>query len=182
MSLHVGEVAGENELLKYDESEYLLVVGISAAGFDTLFSKLKEIKAENNRPSRVLQINFCSRNGTLGGCLDLVYTIYGSGIFSRDPKGLEIICIGLPIVAATQPINSIAFVFDGINFGASDFAYTAYSMELVAGVSIGSLFFLSKSNGFVGIWIALTIYMILRMFAGVWRMGTGTGPWSYLRK
>ncbi|GKU88649.1 hypothetical protein SLEP1_g2886 [Rubroshorea leprosula] len=86
------------------------------------------------------------------------------------------------IVAATQPINSIAFVFDGINFGASDFAYTAYSMELVAGVSIGSLFFLSKSNGFVGIWIALTIYMILRMFAGVWRMGTGTGPWSYLRK
>ena len=31
-------------------------------------------------------------------------------------------------VAATQPINSIAFVFDGVNYGASDFAYTAYSM------------------------------------------------------
>ncbi|MCI20124.1 MATE efflux family protein FRD3-like [Trifolium medium] len=34
---------------------------------------------------------------------------------------------------------------------------------------------------YVGIWIALSIYMTLRMLAGVWRMGTGTGPWSYLR-
>ncbi|GLT62298.1 hypothetical protein SLA2020_349460, partial [Shorea laevis] len=49
MSLHVGEVVGENELLKYDESKYLLMVGISPTGFDTLFSKLKEIRAENNR-------------------------------------------------------------------------------------------------------------------------------------
>lgn len=103
-------------------------------------------------------------------------------------------------VAATQPINSLAFVFDGVNFGASDFAYSAYSMVnstmpsyildtcisllhfsssfiyilvflqiLVAIVSIGSLFALSKTSGFVGIWLALTIYMSLRAFAGVWR-------------
>lgn len=31
-------------------------------------------------------------------------------------------------VALTQPINALAFVFDGINFGASDYAYSAYSM------------------------------------------------------
>lgn len=31
-------------------------------------------------------------------------------------------------VAGTQPINALAFVFDGVNFGASDFAYSAYSM------------------------------------------------------
>lgn len=31
-------------------------------------------------------------------------------------------------VAATQPINSLSFVFDGVNFGASDFAYSAYSL------------------------------------------------------
>ena len=37
-------------------------------------------------------------------------------------------CGGHQFVAATQPINSIAFVLDGVNFGASDFAYTAYSM------------------------------------------------------
>ena len=33
-------------------------------------------------------------------------------------------------VAATQPINSLAFVFDGVNYGVSDFAYSAYSMVI----------------------------------------------------
>lgn len=37
-------------------------------------------------------------------------------------------CYDHQFVAATQPINSLAFVFDGVNFGASDFAYAAYSM------------------------------------------------------
>ncbi|RWW81503.1 hypothetical protein BHE74_00010093 [Ensete ventricosum] len=31
-------------------------------------------------------------------------------------------------VALTQPVNALAFVFDGVNYGASDFAYSAYSM------------------------------------------------------
>ncbi|KAH7543542.1 hypothetical protein FEM48_Zijuj02G0194900 [Ziziphus jujuba var. spinosa] len=52
---------------------------------------------------------------------------------------------------------------------------------LVAIVSIFCLFILSSTNGFVGIWIALTIYMSLRTFAGFWRIGTGTGPWDFLR-
>ncbi|KVI00690.1 Multi antimicrobial extrusion protein [Cynara cardunculus var. scolymus] len=85
-------------------------------------------------------------------------------------------------VAGTQPINSIAFVFDGVNFGASDFAYSAYSMILVAIGSIGSLFVLFQAGGFLGIWVALSIFMGLRAIAGIWRMGTGTGPWSFLRK
>ncbi|KAK8983139.1 hypothetical protein V6N11_057893 [Hibiscus sabdariffa] len=103
------------------------------------------------------------------------------GIFSKDASVIHLIAIGVPFVAATQPINSIAFVFDGVNFGASDFAFTAYSMVLVSGASIASVFLLSKSNGFVGIWVALTIYMALRSLAGAWRIGTGTGPWRFLR-
>ncbi|KAL2940788.1 Protein DETOXIFICATION 42 [Bienertia sinuspersici] len=84
-------------------------------------------------------------------------------------------------VALTQPINALAFVFDGINFGASDFAYSAFSMVMVAVVSILCLIFLSSHYGFIGIWVALTIYMSLRAFAGFWRIGTGTGPWNFLR-
>jgi Na+-driven multidrug efflux pump len=34
----------------------------------------------------------------------------------------------LQFIALTQPINALAFVFDGVNYGASDFAYAAYSM------------------------------------------------------
>ncbi|XP_016196635.2 protein DETOXIFICATION 43-like [Arachis ipaensis] len=43
-----------------------------------------------------------------------------------------IILLPQQFVAATQPINSLAFVFDGVNYGASDFAYSAYSLVLVS--------------------------------------------------
>ncbi|KAJ6755109.1 PROTEIN DETOXIFICATION 44 CHLOROPLASTIC-RELATED [Salix purpurea] len=106
---------------------------------------------------------------------------FGDIIFSKDLNVLHFIAIGIPFVAGTQPINAIAFVFDGVNFGASDFAYSSYSMVLVAIASIAAIVVLSKTGGFVGIWVALTIFMGLRTFAGVWRMGTGTGPWRFLR-
>ncbi|KVI00689.1 hypothetical protein Ccrd_021058 [Cynara cardunculus var. scolymus] len=77
--------------------------------------------------------------------------------------------ICLQFVAGTQPINSIAFVFDGVNFGGSDFAYSAYSMILVSIVTTGSLFGLYKAIGFIGIWLTLTIFMGLRAIVGVWR-------------
>ncbi|XP_019186560.1 PREDICTED: protein DETOXIFICATION 43-like isoform X2 [Ipomoea nil] len=105
----------------------------------------------------------------------------GRGAFSEDKNVLLMITIGVPFVAGTQPINTIAFVLDGVNFGASDFLYSAYSMVLVASITIGSEFLLLKSNGFVGIWIALAIFMLLRTIAGFWRLATGTGPWRFLR-
>ncbi|XP_020219082.1 protein DETOXIFICATION 43 [Cajanus cajan] len=129
--------------------------------------------------TRTLQMSFI-----LGVGLSLAVGVglyFGAGIFSKSVLVVHLIRIGLPFVAATQPINSLAFVFDGVNYGASDFAYSAYSLVTVSLASVASLFLLSKSKGFVGIWIALTIYMSLRMFAGIWRMGTGTGPWRFLR-
>ncbi|XP_030492777.2 protein DETOXIFICATION 43 [Cannabis sativa] len=139
----------------------------------------KDYQKATAAANRVLQMSF-----VLGVGLTFLVGIglyFGAGIFTRDVNVLHLIRIGLPFVAATQPLNSLSFVFDGVNFGASDFAYSAYSLALVAVASITALFTLSKSHGFVGIWIALTIYMGLRMFAGIWRMGTGTGPWRFLR-
>uniref|UniRef100_A0A2N9HYZ5 Protein DETOXIFICATION n=1 Tax=Fagus sylvatica TaxID=28930 RepID=A0A2N9HYZ5_FAGSY len=159
----------------------LLSDGLAVAGQAILACAFaeKDYKKATATATRVLQMSF-----VLGSGLALVVGIglyYGAGIFSRDVNVLHLIKIGLPFVAATQPINSLAFVFDGVNFGASDFAYSAYSLLLVAIASIGSLFVLYRHNGFVGIWIALTIYMFLRAFVGIWRMGTGTGPWRFLR-
>ncbi|KAE8705712.1 armadillo/beta-catenin repeat family protein [Hibiscus syriacus] len=59
----------------------------------------------------------------LGGGLS-----FGAKIFTKDVDVLLLIGTGIPFVAATQPINSLAFVFDGVNFGASDFAYSALSL------------------------------------------------------
>ncbi|KAK4581553.1 hypothetical protein RGQ29_024961 [Quercus rubra] len=102
-------------------------------------------------------------------------------LFTADVNVLQLIGVGIPFVAVTQPINALAFIFDGINYGASDFAYSAYSMVLVSLMSILCLFILSSSHGFIGLWIALSIYMSLRTFAGFWRIGTGMGPWRFLR-
>eukprot|EP00262_Sarcandra_glabra_P009460 TRINITY_DN2385_c0_g1_i1.p1 TRINITY_DN2385_c0_g1~~TRINITY_DN2385_c0_g1_i1.p1 ORF type:complete len:520 (-),score=71.76 TRINITY_DN2385_c0_g1_i1:20-1579(-) len=106
---------------------------------------------------------------------------FASRLFTKDANVLHLMQIGIPFVAITQPINALAFVFDGVNFGASDFAYSAYSMVLVAIISIMCLFLLSSSYGFIGIWVGLTIYMSLRMFAGFLRIGTARGPWRFLR-
>ncbi|XP_031488046.1 protein DETOXIFICATION 42-like [Nymphaea colorata] len=159
----------------------LLADGLAVAGQAILagaFAKEEHNKARATA-SRVLQLGF-----VLGLILSVVLGVglqYASRLFTKDPNVIQLMHIGIPFVAVTQPINSIAFVFDGINFGASDFAYSAYSMVLVAVFSIFALLILSATHGFVGIWIGLTIYMTLRMFAGLWRIGTASGPWSFLR-
>ncbi|KAL5708274.1 Protein DETOXIFICATION 42 [Ranunculus cassubicifolius] len=159
----------------------LLADGLAVAGQAILASAFAESDHEKatSTAARVLQHGL-----VLGLVLSFVLGVglkFGSRLFTKDIHVLHLISLSIPFVAATQPINSLAFVFDGINFGASDFAYSAYSMILVAIVSIVSLFLLFKSLGFIGIWIALTIYMSLRMFAGFLRIGTGTGPWRFLR-
>ncbi|KAH1108682.1 hypothetical protein J1N35_012450 [Gossypium stocksii] len=159
----------------------LLADGLAVAGQAILACAFaeKDYKKVKAVAVRVLQMSF-----VMGMGLAVVVGVglhFGSGIFSKDASVLRLISIGVVFVAGTQPINSLAFVCDGVNFGSSDFAYTAYSMILVGGASIASIFLLSKSNGFIGIWVALTIYMALRAIAGIWRIVTGTGPWRFLR-
>lgn len=159
----------------------LLADGLAVAGQAIIASSFAEKNYEKATAAaaRVLQMGF-----VMGLGLALLVGLglqFGSGVFTKDINVKHAIMIGVPFVAGTQPINSIAFIFDGVNFGASDFAYSAYSMILVAIGSIGSLFTLYKAGGFIGIWVALTIFMGLRAIAGIWRMGTGTGPWYFLR-
>ncbi|KAJ4971649.1 hypothetical protein NE237_004748 [Protea cynaroides] len=55
--------------------------------------------------------------------------MFGAKIFTTDKNVIRIIHIGVPFVAATQPLNTLAFVYDGVNYGASDYAFSAYSMD-----------------------------------------------------
>ncbi|KAG0462409.1 hypothetical protein HPP92_020885 [Vanilla planifolia] len=159
----------------------LLADGLAVAGQAILASAFarKDYQRAASAAARVLQWGVI-----LGLFLSAVLWIvlqFASKVFTKDTDVLHLIHIGLPFVALTQPINALAFVFDGINFGASDFAYSAYSLVMVAFASILSLLVLSSRLGFVGIWLALTIYMSLRMLAGFWRIGTARGPWIFLR-
>jgi Na+-driven multidrug efflux pump len=82
-------------------------------------------------------------------------------------------------LALTQPINSLAFVFDGLHYGASDFSYAAYSMMLLAVPSALILLFCPKLWGLPGVWVGMTVVMFLRMVSG---LGAATGPWKFLRQ
>ncbi|KAM0856271.1 hypothetical protein ACQ4PT_049225 [Festuca glaucescens] len=129
--------------------------------------------------SRVLQLGM-----VLGVLLSILLGVglrVGSRLFTENQDVLHHIYVATPFVALTQPINALAFVFDGVNYGASDFAYAAYSMILVAIASIICILAFTSYSGFIGIWIALSIYMCLRMFAGFLRIGTARGPWAFLR-
>lgn len=64
----------------------------------------------------------------LGTCLSVIpFSCILCDFFSSQSK-MFILDFATQFVAGTQTINSLAFVFDGINFGASDYTYSAYSM------------------------------------------------------
>ncbi|RID49428.1 hypothetical protein BRARA_H00229 [Brassica rapa] len=160
----------------------LLADGFAVAGQAILASAFakKDYKRAAATASRVLQLGL-----VLGFLLAIILGAglhFGARLFTKDDKVLHLISIGLPFVAGTQPINALAFVFDGVNFGASDFGYAAASLVMVAIVSILCLVLLSSTHGFIGLWFGLTIYMSLRAAVGFWRIGTATGPWSFLRR
>ncbi|KAG0465793.1 hypothetical protein HPP92_019957, partial [Vanilla planifolia] len=163
-------------------SSSLLADGLAVAGQAILATACAkgDLHKVAMATSRVLQLSIA-----LGLVLSVLLSVglqFGSGIFTKDTNVVKVVHKAIPFVAGTQVINSLAFVFDGINFGVSDYAFSAYSMVAVAVISIPLLIFLSSSHGFIGIWVGLTIYMGLRTFASLWRMGSATGPWSFLRK
>ncbi|XP_010544217.1 PREDICTED: protein DETOXIFICATION 42-like isoform X2 [Tarenaya hassleriana] len=158
----------------------LLADGLAVAGqaiMASAFAK-KDHERAAATASRVLQLGL-----VLGLVLAVVIGAglhFGARLFTKDDDVLRLVRTGLPFVACTQPINALAFVFDGVNFGASDFGYSAASLVMVSVVSVSCLLLLSSAHGFVGLWLGLTIYMSLRVAVGFLRIGTGTGPWSFL--
>ncbi|KAL4572421.1 hypothetical protein LXL04_019197 [Taraxacum kok-saghyz] len=125
---------------------------------------------------RILKIGLIA-----GGSLSFILFLgFGqlSSLFSSDPQVLNIARSGTLFVAASQPMNAIAFVLDGLYYGLSDFGYASYSM-VVIGLGT-SLFFLLvvPQFGLPGVWTGLFLFMTLRVVAGVWRLGTKGGPWK----
>ncbi|XVF76888.1 hypothetical protein PTKIN_Ptkin13bG0303300 [Pterospermum kingtungense] len=101
-----------------------------------------------------------------------------SGLFTTDSEVLQIAWSGTLFVAASQPVNAIAFVLDGLYYGVSDFEYAAVSMVLVGLVSCAFLLVAAPVFSLAGVWTGLFLFMTLRVVAGIWRLGTKGGPWK----
>ncbi|KAJ1686942.1 hypothetical protein LUZ63_018332 [Rhynchospora breviuscula] len=163
-------------------SASLLTDGLAIAGQALLASAFA--KSDHNKvvtaTARVIQLSIA-----LGICLTVLLGLFmhfGAGVFGKDADVIAVVQKAVPFAAGLQTINSLAFAFDGINFGASDYTFSASSMVMVATISVPCMIYVATKLGFIGIWISLAIYMILRTLVSIWRLGTATGPWAFLKK
>ncbi|PQP97909.1 protein DETOXIFICATION 44 chloroplastic [Prunus yedoensis var. nudiflora] len=125
---------------------------------------------------RVLQLGLVMGTG-LAVILFISFKPFSS-LFSTDPQVLAIAWSGILFVAGSQPINALAFVLDGLYYGVSDFGYASYSMVLVGLISSIFILVASPAFGLAGVWTGLFLFMALRVIAGMWRLGTKSGPWK----
>ncbi|XP_028778809.1 protein DETOXIFICATION 45, chloroplastic isoform X2 [Neltuma alba] len=128
--------------------------------------------------------HFVLRIGLLTGiCLSAILgASFGplATFFTKDPEVLDVVGMGVLFVSASQPFNALAYIFDGLHFGVSDFPYAAYSMMLVGAVSSAVLLFAPSVIGLHGVWLGLTLLMALRTVAGFVRLLSKSGPWWFL--
>ncbi|KDP42017.1 hypothetical protein JCGZ_03080 [Jatropha curcas] len=103
-------------------------------------------------------------------------------LFTKDVEVLGIVRTGILFVSASQPINALAFIFDGLHYGVSDFPYAAQSMMLVGAVSSLFLLYAPSIVGLPGVWSGLALFMGLRTTAGYFRLKSKSGPWWFLHK
>lgn len=103
-------------------------------------------------------------------------------LFTKDVELLNIVKTGVVFVSFSQPINALAFIFDGLHYGVSDFAYAAYAMMIIAMISSAVLFYAPSHFGINGVWCGLSLFMTLRMAAGFMRLCWRSGPWWFLQR
>ncbi|XP_074285921.1 protein DETOXIFICATION 45, chloroplastic [Silene latifolia] len=128
--------------------------------------------------------NFVLKIGIFtGGVLAIILgSSFGSlaNFFTKDAQVLQIVKTGTLFVSASQPLNSLAFIFDGLHYGASDFRYAAVSMMSVGAISSAFLLYAPTVIGLPGVWLGLSLFMGLRMAAGYFRILSKNGPWWFL--
>ncbi|KAF7105883.1 hypothetical protein CFC21_106654 [Triticum aestivum] len=113
-----------------------------------------------------------------------LYISFGSiaKLFTNDPQILAAVSSCALFVCASQPVNALAFIFDGLHYGISDFNYVAQATIVVGVISSLVLLYAPHVFGLAGVWASLTTLMGLRMAAGILRLLWKSEPWSFLHE
>jgi putative MATE family efflux protein len=118
------------------------------------------------RPDEAIAIGArCLRLGLIAGVVVAVITVALSPalpyVFTGDGSVRHVATIGLLICGALQPLAALAFVYDGLLLGASDYAALRRSMllALIAFAPLAIATLLDHDLGITGIWLALTCWL-----------------------
>jgi len=81
------------------------------------------------------------------------------------------------VSAISQPINSLAFLTDGVHWGTGDYRYLRNAMIVLSAASILGIWYLERSEeaSLVWIWILIGIWITLRGGFGLVRIWPGIG-------
>ena len=113
-----------------------------------------------------------------GFLVSLVLVLFGflfyrpiGGLFSNEVIVLETFYSIFFIVIIGLPMNTLAFVLDGLFKGLGEMKYLRNTLLTATFVGFVPTIFLGKYLhwGFYGIWIAFTVWMIIRGGALVWK-------------
>jgi len=128
--------------------------------------------------------NFVLKTGLLTGVslAAILGVSFGSlaTLFTKDAEVLAVVRTGVLFVSASQPVNALAFIYDGLHYGVSDFPYAACSMMVVGAISSAYLLYIPSVFGLHGVWSGLALFMALRTAAGFIRLSSKNGPWWFL--
>lgn len=109
-------------------------------------------------------------------------------LFTGDTEVLALVSGTVwAFVVLTQPINSMAFVWDGVLFGAGGFKFACAQMSLSC-LPAAALMLLMAGRGqptpamvLTGVWAGLATIMLLRWLTILLPYQARTGPFSVLR-
>ncbi|MFL1894557.1 MATE family efflux transporter [Aquimarina sp. 2-A2] len=98
------------------------------------------------------------------GVLGSVFYYQIGAVFTKEPLVLETFYTIFFIVLIAQPINGIAFVFDGIFKGMGEMSYLRNVLLAATFLAFIPVLYLSESFGFKlsGIWIAFVVWALVR--------------------
>ncbi len=81
------------------------------------------------------------------------------------------------ISSVSQPLNSLAFLTDGVHWGTGDYRYLRNAMIIASAIGIGGLWLVeSKGNGSLSwVWVMIGVWISLRAAFGLLRIWPGIG-------
>ncbi|DBA99785.1 TPA: hypothetical protein ACH3X3_012329 [Trebouxia sp. C0006] len=102
----------------------------------------------------------------LGGALGASSGILPK-LFTSDPAVLAGISAIYPWVILTQPINALAFVWDGVLYGCNGFKYAAKAMAVCAAPAVSCMLLGLEFSGdydvqLTSVWLGLSLLMVMR--------------------
>jgi Na+-driven multidrug efflux pump len=108
--------------------------------------------------------------GAALGLLVLVCVPWLPSLFTSDPVVRSLIAASLVVAALQQPLAAPVFVLDGVLIGAGDGRWLAGAgLVMLAAFVPAAYLVLARDLGVVGLWWALTWFMVVRGVLLAWR-------------